>query len=231
MATRWKCSWRGTAATSRSCSCTMNRDYGPYGWSYWALILFNMLVPQCLWSGRARQQRPRWYSSFRSSSTSGCGWSGFVIIVTSLHRDFLPVSWGMYYPTVWDWSLFVGTIGLFLDADVPVHSRAAGDFDFRNAHDSAARGEGRPPLAMRKPLYGLMAEFAYAGATGARLRNGASRRLPEDGCLFAAADRRIASCDAPSEYAAAEVRAWSAEWRGCSPAWVCCNGFRRSHIR
>ena len=38
----------------------------------------------------------------------------FVIVVTSLHRDFLPSSWGMYTPTFWDWSTFVGTIGLFL---------------------------------------------------------------------------------------------------------------------
>ena len=38
----------------------------------------------------------------------------FVIIVTSLHRDFLPSSWGMYAPTFWDWSTYVGTIGLFL---------------------------------------------------------------------------------------------------------------------
>jgi molybdopterin-containing oxidoreductase family membrane subunit len=38
----------------------------------------------------------------------------FIIVVTSLHRDFLPSSWGMYYPTVWDWGLFLGTIGLFL---------------------------------------------------------------------------------------------------------------------
>jgi len=38
----------------------------------------------------------------------------FVIIVTSLHRDFLPSSWGMYQPTFWDWSTFLGTIGLFL---------------------------------------------------------------------------------------------------------------------
>jgi molybdopterin-containing oxidoreductase family membrane subunit len=37
----------------------------------------------------------------------------FVIIVTSLHRDFLPSSWGMFYPTVWDWALYVGSIGLF----------------------------------------------------------------------------------------------------------------------
>jgi len=37
----------------------------------------------------------------------------FIIVVTSLHRDFLPSSWGMYYPTIWDWTTYVGTIGLF----------------------------------------------------------------------------------------------------------------------
>jgi molybdopterin-containing oxidoreductase family membrane subunit len=38
----------------------------------------------------------------------------YVIIVTSLHRDFLPSSWGMYSGTIWDWSTYIGTIGLFL---------------------------------------------------------------------------------------------------------------------
>jgi molybdopterin-containing oxidoreductase family membrane subunit len=38
----------------------------------------------------------------------------FVIVVTSLHRDFLPSSWGMYSPSIWDWGLYIGTIGLFL---------------------------------------------------------------------------------------------------------------------
>ena len=38
----------------------------------------------------------------------------FVIVVISLHRDFLPSSWGMYYPTRWDWATYIGTIGLFL---------------------------------------------------------------------------------------------------------------------
>ncbi len=38
----------------------------------------------------------------------------FVIVVTSLHRDFLPSSWDMFYPTIWDWSLFLGTLGFFL---------------------------------------------------------------------------------------------------------------------
>jgi molybdopterin-containing oxidoreductase family membrane subunit len=40
----------------------------------------------------------------------------FVIVITSLHRDFLPSSWGYYVPTVWDWAVFVGTLGFFLTA-------------------------------------------------------------------------------------------------------------------
>ena len=45
---------------------------------------------------------------------SACGSSDYVIVITSLHRDFLPSVWGMYYPTIWDWATFIGTIGFFL---------------------------------------------------------------------------------------------------------------------
>ena len=38
----------------------------------------------------------------------------FIIVITSLHRDFMPSSWGMYYPTKWDWAVYAGTMGLFL---------------------------------------------------------------------------------------------------------------------
>ena len=38
----------------------------------------------------------------------------FVIVVTSLHRDFLPSSWGMYWPTIWDWAVYTGTLGFFM---------------------------------------------------------------------------------------------------------------------
>ena len=61
----------------------------------------------------------------------------FVIVVTSLHRDFLPSSWGMYTGTIWDWATFIGTLGLFLDAALPVHPLPAGDLDLRDAHDRA----------------------------------------------------------------------------------------------
>ena len=50
----------------------------------------------------------------RTISTYGMWLERFVIIVTSLHRDFLPSSWGNYRGTIFDWSMFIGTIGLFL---------------------------------------------------------------------------------------------------------------------
>ena len=90
-----------------------NRMTGPYWWAYWALILTNVLIPQLLWSGRIRASVVAlWLLSIVINI--GMWLERFVIIVTSLHRDFLPSSWGMYSPTVWDWATFVGTLGLFM---------------------------------------------------------------------------------------------------------------------
>jgi len=90
-----------------------NRMFGPYGAAYWALILTNILIPQLMWLKRVRDSLP---VMFLMSLVINVGmWlERFVIVVTSLHRDFLPSSWGMYYPTVWDWATYAGTIGLFL---------------------------------------------------------------------------------------------------------------------
>ncbi|MGI9165967.1 MAG: NrfD/PsrC family molybdoenzyme membrane anchor subunit [Pyrinomonadaceae bacterium] len=89
-----------------------NRMTGPYKWFYWALILCNVLSPQIIWFKRFRTNL---VVLFLLSIVVSIGmWlERFVIIVTSLHRDFLPSSWGMYSPTVWDFSMFIGTIGLF----------------------------------------------------------------------------------------------------------------------
>jgi Ni/Fe-hydrogenase subunit HybB-like protein len=84
----------------------------PYGWTYWMLILTNVAIPQVLWWKRWRQSLPMLF--FVSLSISiGMWFERFVIIVVSLHRDFLPSSWGQYYPTVWDYGMFIGSIGLF----------------------------------------------------------------------------------------------------------------------
>jgi Ni/Fe-hydrogenase subunit HybB-like protein len=91
---------------------TLNRMLGPYHWAYWALILTNVIIPQSLWFTRVRRSVLALFCVALVVNV-GMWLERFVIIVTSLHRDFDPSSWGMFYPTVWDWATFLGTIGLF----------------------------------------------------------------------------------------------------------------------
>jgi Ni/Fe-hydrogenase subunit HybB-like protein len=91
----------------------VNRATGPYWWSYWLLILCNIAIPQLLWFRRVRRT-PVVLFVIALIVNAGMWLERFVIVVTSLHRDFLPSSWGMYRPTFWDWSTYIGTIGLFV---------------------------------------------------------------------------------------------------------------------
>jgi Ni/Fe-hydrogenase subunit HybB-like protein len=90
-----------------------NRMTGPYWWTYFLLIACNVVIPQALWFRRVRTT-PIVLFVIAIIVNIGMWLERFVIVVTSLHRDFLPSSWGMYSPTFWDWSTFVGTIGLFI---------------------------------------------------------------------------------------------------------------------
>ncbi len=87
--------------------------YGPYAWSYWALLLCNFVVPQILWIKKFRHNLAIVFTVCMFVNV-GMWLERFVIIVTSLHRDFVPSSWDMYYPTFWDFATLAGTIGLFL---------------------------------------------------------------------------------------------------------------------
>jgi molybdopterin-containing oxidoreductase family membrane subunit len=91
----------------------LNRMTGPYWYIYWMLVFCNVITPQFLW---IRAVRTTALGLFAVAMVVNVGmWlERFVIVVTSLHRDFLPSSWGMYYPTIWDWMTFIGTIGLFV---------------------------------------------------------------------------------------------------------------------
>jgi molybdopterin-containing oxidoreductase family membrane subunit len=91
---------------------TLNRMLGPYRGAYWVLILTNVIIPQSLWFKRVRTNVLALFVVALVVNT-GMWLERFVIVITSLHRDFDPSSWGMYYPTVWDWATFLGTIGLF----------------------------------------------------------------------------------------------------------------------
>jgi len=90
-----------------------NRMTGPYGFTYVLLILCNIALPQALWYRKVRLNIALvWVISIIVNI--GMWLERFVIVVTSLHRDFLPSSWGMYIPTKWDWSTYAGTIGFFM---------------------------------------------------------------------------------------------------------------------
>jgi Ni/Fe-hydrogenase subunit HybB-like protein len=90
----------------------MNRAFGPFGWSYFIMMGCNVFVPQFFWMKWFRQNL---VAVFVLSILVNIGmwFERFVIVVTSLHRDFLPSSWGYYKPTPVDVLTFLGTFGLF----------------------------------------------------------------------------------------------------------------------
>jgi len=90
-----------------------NRMTGPYWWAYSLLILCNIVTPQLLWSRRIRTNVAVLFA-ISIVVNIGMWLERFVIVVTSLHRDFLPSSWGRFSPTVWDFATYFGTVGLFL---------------------------------------------------------------------------------------------------------------------
>ncbi len=90
----------------------MNRMFGPYATVYWILIAANLVIPQLLWIKKMRRNMLTLFLLSLCVQT-GMWLERFVIIITSLSRDFVPSSWGMYYPTRWDWMTFLGSIGLF----------------------------------------------------------------------------------------------------------------------
>ncbi len=89
-----------------------NRAFGPYGVWYWVLIFCNIAVTQVLWFKRVRCSP---LALFFVSILINIGmWTErFVIVVSSLARDYVPAAWGVFVPTVWDWAFLFGTFGLF----------------------------------------------------------------------------------------------------------------------
>ena len=94
-------------------SMALHRLTGPYAQIYWMLLVTNFVIPQALWFPFVNRNV---FLLFVIALCVNVGmWlERFVIVVTSLHRDFLPSAWGRYMPTIWDWGMFLGTIGLFL---------------------------------------------------------------------------------------------------------------------
>ena len=90
-----------------------NRAFGPYWWAYWIMISCNVLSPQFFWFKKIRTNML--YVFILSIFVNiGMWFERFVIVVTSLHRDYLPSNWGYYSPTYVDVLTYVGTFGLFM---------------------------------------------------------------------------------------------------------------------
>lgn len=89
-----------------------NRATGPYWWAYWCMMTCNVISPQLFWIKKIRTSIA---ATFILSIIVNIGmwFERFVIIVTSLHRDYLPSSWAMFSPTIYDVGVYVFTFGLF----------------------------------------------------------------------------------------------------------------------
>jgi Ni/Fe-hydrogenase subunit HybB-like protein len=90
-----------------------NKALGPYAPAFWSMLACNVVAPQFLWSKRIRTFVPALFAIALVVNV-GMWLERYVIVVTALHRDFLPSSWGMYHATRSDWMIFAGTGGLFL---------------------------------------------------------------------------------------------------------------------
>jgi Ni/Fe-hydrogenase subunit HybB-like protein len=90
----------------------INRAFGPYAWAYWTMVSCNVFIPQVLWFRRVRTSIPALFVLSLVINV-GMWFERFVIIVTSLHRDFLPSSWSMYAPTRVEVCTLIGSFGLF----------------------------------------------------------------------------------------------------------------------
>jgi molybdopterin-containing oxidoreductase family membrane subunit len=92
---------------------TLNRVFGPYAPAYWGLITVNVVIPQLLWLKRVRTHVVPLFLVALAINI-GMWLERFVIVIVSLHRDFLVSSWALYVPTIWDWGTLFGSVGLFL---------------------------------------------------------------------------------------------------------------------
>jgi Ni/Fe-hydrogenase subunit HybB-like protein len=152
-----------------------NRALGPYAAAYWATLTCNVLIGQALWFRWVRTH-PLPLFVVALLVNLGMWLERYTIIVVSLHRDFLPTSWGMYTPTFWDWTVLTGTLALFtllmylFIRLLPMISMfEVRELLHKKGYVSATRTDAAdPPLGAPQPLlpadalYGVMGEFAGA---------------------------------------------------------------------
>ena len=127
----------------------INRATGDYWWAYWSMITCNLIIPQILWC-KSWRTTPWKLLIVVTFVNVGMWWERFVIIVQSLHRDFLPANWGNFTPSWVDWLQMLGDFGLFFTLTLlfmkflPMISMMEIKGVLPNAHPRTA-GHGRNP--------------------------------------------------------------------------------------
>ena len=106
----WFMSWY--SGTPFELFTAMNRAFGPYAWAYWVMVSCNVFFPQLFWFKKIRRSIPITLIIVILVNV-GMWFERFVIIVSSLSRDFLPSSWHSYHPTIYDFGILFGSFGLF----------------------------------------------------------------------------------------------------------------------
>jgi len=129
----------------------LNRALGPYAWGYWIMVIANVLIPQLLWF-RSLRRNAAVVFTISILINVGMWFERFIIIVTSLHRDYLPANWTMYRPTLIEVGTLVGSFGLFFTCFLlfcrflPVisMSEVKGAIQFGRTRPGAPAPEGSP---------------------------------------------------------------------------------------
>jgi Alternative complex III, ActD subunit/Polysulphide reductase, NrfD len=157
-----------------------NRILGPYGWCFAIMVLCNVMIPQLLWF-RWFRTTP-WVMFLLSLCVNiGMWFERFVIVTTTLHRDYLPSSWMMFYPTLWDYLQLLGGFGLFTTLflifirflPMVAISEVKASLPEADPHHREDHPQGKPAVDASQadpvvhpvagPVYGLLARFAGPG--------------------------------------------------------------------
>jgi len=169
----------------------INRAFGDYAWAYWIMVSCNVITPQFIWSKKIRRS-PTALFILSIFVNIGMWFERFVIVVTSLHHDFLPSSWAYYRPTFWDVSTFLGSIGLFLTLFslflryLPVIAMAEVKSVLPQANPHYGPGRGTPRQARQAELSGEMdshhdpEDNPLLAADSERSRSGAAKVVLAD---------------------------------------------------